>query len=301
MTDSTTDAITEAQTAAAREYLAGLQKRLGAAFADVEGCAFDSEQWQSKLGAGVGLHCQDGSVFERAGINFSDIAGRQLPPAASVRRPQLAGQPYVAAGVSVVAHPLNPYCPTAHLNVRFFAAQDAWWFGGGMDLTPYYGFEEDCRHFHGVCKSTLDSIDPTLYPQFKKKCDEYFYIRHRNEARGIGGIFFDDFHAGGFDQAFQLARKVGDAFADAYLPLVNKHKEDAYGHKQINWQQQRRGRYVEFNLVYDRGTLFGLQSGGRAASILMSLPPKVQWRELPPPGTEEEKLLTDFLPPREWV
>ncbi|MGI9298240.1 MAG: oxygen-dependent coproporphyrinogen oxidase [Gammaproteobacteria bacterium] len=292
----------DSEIAAAREYLAQLQNRLGAEFAAEEGAEFVAEEWRSALGSGRGLRRENGAVFERAGINFSDIAGDSLPPAATARRPHLAGRPYRAAGVSVVAHPQNPYCPAAHLNVRFFAAGDARWCGGGMDLTPYYGFADDCRHFHSVCKNALDEIDPALYPQFKKRCDEYFTIKHRDETRGIGGVFFDDFSERAFSHSLAVMRAVGDAFADAYLPLVQKRKNTPFGGREREWQLARRGRYVEFNLIYDRGTLFGLQSGGRADSVLMSLPPLVRWRaETPPPGDDEARLLKEFLQPRDWA
>ncbi|MBE8158793.1 MAG: oxygen-dependent coproporphyrinogen oxidase [Betaproteobacteria bacterium] len=283
-----------------RAYFAALQNTLGAAFAEIDGGVFAEEIWRGAPGVGRGLRLEDGAVFERAGINFSDIAGKRLPPAATARRPELAGREYCAAGLSLVAHPRNPYCPAAHLNVRFFAAGEVWWFGGGMDLTPHYGFAEDCRHFHAACKNALDAVDAALYPKFKKQCDEYFFIKHRNEMRGIGGVFFDDFNAGGFSHAFAVARAAGDAFCGAYLPLVQKRMNAPFGEREVLWQQQRRGRYVEFNLIYDRGTLFGLQSGGRAESILMSLPPVVRWRAGTAPGAEEKKL-ADFLRPREWV
>ena len=282
-------------------YFADLQNKLGAALAETDGAAFAEETWESALGAGRGLRLEDGAVFERAGINFSAVSGDRLPPAATARRPELAGKQYQASGVSLVAHPRNPYCPAAHLNVRVFAAGDSRWFGGGMDLTPCYGFAEDCRHFHAACKNALDKFSPALYPKFKKQCDEYFFIKHRGETRGIGGVFFDDFNEGGFSRAFAVARAVGDAFAGAYLPLVQKRMDTPFGEKEILWQQLRRGRYAEFNLIYDRGTLFGLQSGARAESVLMSMPPSVRWRaETAPPGAEEAKL-KDFLRPREWV
>ncbi|MGI9307602.1 MAG: oxygen-dependent coproporphyrinogen oxidase, partial [Gammaproteobacteria bacterium] len=242
---------------AVRQYLSALQTRLGGALAAADGGAFAEDAWESALGRGRGLRLEDGAVFERAGINFSDISGASLPPAATARRPEIAGQKYCAAGVSLVAHPRNPYCPAAHLNVRAFAAGDSWWFGGGMDLTPHYGFAEDCRHFHAACKTALDACDASLYPKFKKQCDEYFYLKHRDEMRGIGGVFFDDFRGRDFADAFAVARAVGDAFAGAYIPLVQKRKDTPYGERETMWQQLRRGRYVEFNLVYDRGTLFG--------------------------------------------
>lgn len=282
-------------------YLAGLQKDLGTALGSVDGGKFAEEPWQSSLGRGRGLRMEGGAVFERAGVNFSEISGESLPPAASARRPELAGKPYQAAGVSLVAHPANPHCPSVHLNVRFFSAGEELWFGGGMDLTPHYGYEEDCRHFHKTCKSALDSCDPALYPEFKSRCDEYFYIKHRGEMRGIGGVFFDDFCRGGFDAAFAVMRSVGDAFADAYLPIIKRRKDAPFGDRQRKWQLLRRGRYVEFNLIYDRGTLFGLQSGGRAESILMSLPPLVEWNASLPPGKPEEDFAKNFLQPKKWA
>ena len=285
-----------------REYFRRLQTHLADSLGAAEGQDFMAEDWQSALGCGCGMILEDGGLFERAGVNFSEIRGARLPAAASVRRPQLVGQAYQAAGVSLVAHPRNPHCPTAHLNVRVFTAGTIWWFGGGMDLTPYYGYEEDCHHFHSVCKRALDACDETLYPIFKKQCDDYFMIRHRGERRGVGGIFFDDFNDRLFAEAFAVVRAVGDAFVSAYLPIVQKRRALPYGERERIWQEYRRGRYVEFNLVYDRGTLFGLQSGGRAEAILMSLPPVARWqRGKPPMGEAEARLATDFLPPREWV
>jgi coproporphyrinogen III oxidase len=239
-------------------------------------------------------------VFERGGVNFSRVHGAKLPPSASAARPQLAGRAFEAMGISLVLHPRNPYCPTVHMNVRFFSASDTWWFGGGMDLTPYYGFEEDARHFHATCKKALDAVGRDYYPRFKRWCDEYFYLRHRGEPRGIGGIFFDDLAE---ERSFELTKSVGDHFLAAYVPILERRKELAFGARERSFQAYRRGRYVEFNLVYDRGTLFGLQSGGRTESILMSLPPRADWRYdwKPEPGSPEEKLYTDFLKPRDWV
>jgi coproporphyrinogen III oxidase len=227
------------------------------------------------------------------------VQGASLPASATASRPQLAGRAYEAMGVSLVLHPRNPYCPTVHMNVRCFAAGDLWWFGGGMDLTPYYGFEEDARHFHAVCKSAVGA----RYAEFKRGCDEYFYLRHRREPRGIGGIFFDDLNAPDFESCFALVRAVGDRFLTAYVPIVERRRAAAYGEREREFQAYRRGRYVEFNLVYDRGTLFGLQSGGRTEAILMSLPPRVEWRYdwRPAPGTAEAKLYSDFLRPRDWA
>ena len=286
------------------DYFLGLQKDIVARLEMADGTAFKTDEWKrAEGGGGITRVIEEGGVFERGGVNFSRVKGSQLPPSATAARPQLAGQAWEAMGVSLVLHPRNPYCPTVHLNVRFFAAKDAWWFGGGMDLTPYYGFEEDARHFHGRCKQALDPLGADYFPRFKSWCDRYFHLKHRGEPRGIGGIFFDDFAEVDFDFSFRLARSVGDAFLPAYLPILERRKATAFGERERNFQLYRRGRYVEFNLVYDRGTLFGLQSGGRAESILMSLPPHAVWRYdwKPAPGSPEEKLYTDFLKPRDWA
>ena len=250
----------------------------------------------------------NGNVFEQAGVGFSHVFGNNLPPAATTQRPELAGRNFQAMGVSLVIHPKNPYVPTSHCNVRFFIAEKGneepvWWFGGGFDLTPYYGFKEDAVHWHQTAKEACDDIDENLYPKFKKWCDEYFFIKHRNEARGIGGLFFDDYNEGGFENSFKLLKSIGDHYIPAYLPIVEKRKDYGFDEQHRNFQLYRRGRYVEFNLVYDRGTLFGLQSGGRTESILMSLPPNVRWQYdyHPEPDSEEAKLYTDFLPPRDWL
>jgi coproporphyrinogen III oxidase len=286
------------------DHFSGLQERIVAALEVVDRKGFIRDSWQRPEGGG-GTTCivEDGQVFERGGVNLSRVQGRQLPPSASASRPELAGRAYEAMGVSLVLHPRNPYCPTAHLNVRFFAAGDAWWFGGGMDLTPYYGFEEDARHFHRACRDALAAFGAQYYPRFKRWCDEYFHLRHRGEPRGIGGIFFDDLAEQDFDFCFRLTRSVGDHFLGAYLPILERRKSFPFGERQRAFQMYRRGRYVEFNLVYDRGTLFGLQSGGRTESILMSLPPQAAWRYdwKPEPGSPEEKLYTDFLKPRDWI
>lgn len=283
-------------------YFRRLQTAIANGLAAVEKTDWQSEDWHSGLGQGRGLSVHNGSCFERAGINYSSIQSDALPPAASQRYPQLAGQPYRAGGVSVVAHPHNPYCPTVHLNVRYFQSGAVFWFGGGMDLTPYYGFVEDCQHFHRTCAQTLAPFGAGFYAQFKQQCDDYFYIRHRQEARGVGGIFFDDFNEPDFATAFALAQAVGDSLITAYCPILARRQNTPYGERQQQWQQHRRGRYVEFNLIYDRGTLFGLQAGGRAESILMSLPPRVRWGAPPSPlAAEETRLLTDFLPPRAWL
>jgi coproporphyrinogen III oxidase len=289
---------------AVRDYFVALQKTVVSSLEAIDGRTFSTDEWgRAEGGGGVTRVIEEGNLFERGGVNFSRVKGGQLPPSATAARPQLAGEAWEAMGVSLVLHPRNPYCPTVHLNVRFFAAKDAWWFGGGMDLTPYYGFEEDARHFHGRCRQALEPFGEDYYPRFKAWCDRYFHLKHRSEPRGIGGIFFDDFAEGGFDFSFRLARSVGDAFLPAYLPILERRKDMASGERERSFQLYRRGRYVEFHLVYDRGTLFGLQSGGRTESILMSLPPQVAWRYdwKPAPGSPEEKLHTDFLKPRDWA
>ena len=285
-------------------YFAGLQESIVAALEKVDGKAFGRDSWERpEGGGGLTRVIEEGDVFERGGVNLSRVQGTRLPPSATAARPQLAGRSYEAMGVSLVLHPRNPYCPTVHMNVRHFSAGDTWWFGGGMDLTPYYGFEEDARHFHAACKQALAPFGTDYYPRFKRWCDEYFHLKHRNEARGIGGIFFDDLADGELDFSFRLVRAVGDAFLGAYLPILEKRRRMGFGERERAFQLYRRGRYVEFNLVYDRGTLFGLQSGGRTESILMSLPPHAAWRYdwQPAPGSAEAKLHTDFLKPRDWV
>jgi len=292
------------QAQAVHDYFTQLQSRIVAALEALEGAGFRTDRWQRpEGGGGVTRVIEDGRVFERGGVNFSRVQGSRLPPSATAARPQLAGQAYDAMGVSLVLHPRNPYCPTVHMNVRFFSAASAWWFGGGMDLTPYYGFEDDARHFHASCRDALAPFGATYYPRFKRECDEYFQLRHRGEPRGIGGVFFDDFADRDFDFSFSLTRSVADHFLAAYSPIVGRRKDLPYSEREKEFQAYRRGRYVEFNLVYDRGTLFGLQSGGRAESILMSLPPRAAWRYdwKPEPGSPEEKLYTDFLRPREWI
>jgi coproporphyrinogen III oxidase len=294
---------------AARDYFTDLQNRIVAKLEALDGGRFRSDSWQrAQGGGGVTRVIEDGALFERGGVNFSSVHGANLPPSASAARPQLAGRGFEAMGVSLVLHPRNPYCPTVHMNVRLLVATKAgeapvWWFGGGMDLTPYYAFEDDVRHFHAACKRALEPFGAEYHPRFKRWCDEYFYLKHRAEPRGVGGIFFDDFAERDFDFAFALARSVGDAFLPAYAPIIERRRDEPYGEREREFQAYRRGRYVEFNLVYDRGTLFGLQSGGRSESILMSLPPRVAWRYdwHPAPGSPEEKLYTDFLRPRDWV
>jgi coproporphyrinogen III oxidase len=294
---------------AVKEYLAGLQERIVAALSEADGKAFRRDHWdRPEGGGGVSLLVEEGNLFERAGVLFSHVYGDRLPPSASAARPDLAGRSFEAMGVSLVLHPRNPYVPTVHLNVRLFSAlrPDAapvWWFGGGMDLTPYYPFEEDAVHFHRTCRDALAPFGEDCHARFKKWCDEYFYLRHRGEPRGIGGIFYDDLAAPDFATCFALMRSVGDHFLPAYLPLVERRRDLAYGERERDFQAYRRGRYVEFNLVFDRGTLFGLQSGGRTESILLSLPPVVKWRYdwRPEPGTPEARLYSDFLVARDWV
>jgi coproporphyrinogen III oxidase len=291
------------------DYFGALQSRIVAALEALDGAAFRTDAWErAEGGGGITRVIEEGRLFERGGVNLSRVRGASLPASASASRPQLAGRAYDAMGVSLVLHPRNPYCPTVHMNVRFFVAtrkgeQPVWWFGGGMDLTPCYGFEEDARHFHSACRDALAPFGAEYYPRFKKWCDEYFFLRHRNEPRGIGGIFFDDFAERDFGFAFGLVKSVGDHFLSAYAPVVERRRAQPYGEREREFQAYRRGRYVEFNLVYDRGTLFGLQSGGRAESILMSLPPRVAWRYgwEPEPGSAEARLYRDFLKPRDWV
>jgi coproporphyrinogen III oxidase len=292
-------------------YLQSLQTKIIEALELVDGKTFLHDSWQRPEGGG-GNSCmlEGGNVFERAGVGFSHVLGNKLPPAATIAHPEAAGRAWEAMGVSLVLHPRNPNVPTVHMNIRFFVAKatteaetDIWWFGGGMDLTPYYGFKEDCEHFHRTNKTALDSFNPAYYPKFKKHCDEYFYLKHRKEPRGIGGIFFDDFNELGFEQSFALQRSVGDSFLQAYLPILQRRKDTPYTEKERDFQAYRRGRYVEFNLVLDRGTLFGLQSNGRTESILMSMPPIVKWRYdwKPENGSPEAKLYTDFLIDRDWL
>ncbi|WP_339939331.1 oxygen-dependent coproporphyrinogen oxidase [Undibacterium luofuense] len=296
-------------TEAVKTYLLDLQARIIAALEQLDGKAFLTDSWQrAEGGGGITRLVEEGNVFERGGVNFSHVKGSTLPPSAAANRPDVAGQPWEAMGVSLVLHPRNPYVPTVHMNVRFFSTCDAqgnpvWWFGGGMDLTPYYGFEEDAVHFHRTCRDALTPFGEDLYPRFKNWCDNYFYLKHRQEARGIGGVFFDDFNEVSFEHSFAMMRSVGDSFIPAYVPIAERRQAIAYGERERDFQAYRRGRYVEFNLVFDRGTHFGLQSGGRTESILMSMPPVVKWRYQwhPEDGTPEARLWTDFLPHREWV
>jgi coproporphyrinogen III oxidase len=300
-------------TAAVRDYLLALQDRITGAMEEIDGGQFVTDSWEKSpeerlQGNGRTRILEDGVVLERAGVGFSHVKGQTLPPSATAARPELTGRSFEAMGVSLVFHPRNPYAPTVHMNVRCFiavkpGAEPVWWFGGGMDLTPYYANVDDCRHFHQTCKDALAPHGDTLYPRFKSWCDEYFFLKHRHEARGIGGIFFDDFHALGFDGSFAMMRSVGDAFLHAYSPILHARRDTPYGERERDFQAYRRGRYVEFNLVFDRGTLFGLQSGGRTESILMSMPPLVKWRYdwHPEPGSPEAALTAEFLPARDWV
>ena len=291
------------------EYFNNLQTNIIETLQIVDGKNFINDSWQRKEGGG-GTSCllENGNVFERAGVGFSHVLGEKLPRSASVAHPEAADRKWEAMGLSLVLHPKNPYAPTVHMNVRFFIAkkedlEDIWWFGGGMDLTPYYGFDEDAIHFHQTLKTMLDLYDKKLYSEFKKNCDEYFYLKHRNEPRGIGGIFYDDFNQLGFDKSFNLNKSVGDVFLNAYLPILQRRKDIPYTEKERDFQLYRRGRYVEFNLIFDRGTLFGLQSNGRTESILISMPPMVQWKYdwKPESGSKEEKLYTYFLTNKDWL
>jgi len=291
-------------TAPIRAYFAGLQERIVGELEKFDGKPFRRDAW----GRGTSILLEEGDFFERGGVNFSHVTGDSMPASATAHRPELAGRRFEAMGVSLVMHPRNPWCPTTHMNVRCFVAtkdgeEPVWWFGGGMDLTPYYGFAEDAQHFHRSCQEALAPFGDDVHARYKKWCDEYFYLKHRKEARGIGGIFFDDLNEGGFDRCFALTQSVGDHFTAAYLPLCERRRDTPYTERERDFQAYRRGRYVEFNLVWDRGTLFGLQSGGRTESILMSLPPIVKWRYdwHPEAGSAEEKLYTDFLPPRDWI
>jgi coproporphyrinogen III oxidase len=296
-------------TQAVKDYLTGLQSGIARALELLDGTQFRRDEWtRPEGGGGLTLLIEDGHLLERGGVNFSHVSGASLPASATAARPELTGRGFEAMGVSLVLHPRNPYVPTAHMNVRFLVAQAAgvdplWWFGGGMDVTPYYAFEEDAVHFHRTCRDALAPFGAQYYPRFKKWCDEYFYLKHRQEPRGIGGVFFDDLNERSFEFSFELVRSVGDGFLPAYLPIVQRRRELSYGARERAFQAYRRGRYVEFNLIYDRGTLFGLQSGGRTESILMSLPPLAQWRYdwEPLPGSPEARLYDEFLIRREWI
>jgi coproporphyrinogen III oxidase len=301
--------LTAIDTAAIKTYLEGLQQNLCATFSRHDNAAWREDQWvRDEGGGGRSRVMADGRLIEKAGINISHIRGSSLPASATQHRPELAGCSFEAMGLSLVIHPQNPYVPTAHANVRFFIAEKAdatpiWWFGGGYDLTPYYGNVEDCRHWHQTAKAACEPFSDQLYPRFKSACDGYFYLPHRAEARGIGGLFFDDFNELGFDASFALMRSVGDSFIEAYLPIFQRRCDRAFGQRERSFQLYRRGRYVEFNLVQDRGTLFGLQTGGRTESILMSLPPTANWvyNWQPNPGSAEAELYDHYLPPRDWL
>ncbi|STX28731.1 oxygen-dependent coproporphyrinogen III oxidase [Legionella beliardensis] len=292
-----------------KTYLLNLQNSLCLTLSNMDGKAFHEDIWTRPLGGGgITRVMEKGNVFAKAGVNFSHVSGEKLPPAASALRPELAGRTFNALGVSIVLHPENPYAPTTHANIRFFIAEKEgfppiWWFGGGFDLTPYYGFLEDCKHWHYTARQACVSFGEHLYPKFKAWCDDYFFLKHRQEARGIGGLFFDDFNEVSFEHSFAFMQSIGNHFIKAYEPIINKRKDHPYGAREKAFQLYRRGRYVEFNLIYDRGTLFGLQSGGRTESILMSLPPEVNWlyNWQPEANSPEAKLYTDFLPAKDWL
>jgi coproporphyrinogen III oxidase len=313
MTHASPSLASSADVQSVRAYLQGLQNQITSAICQIDGGSFLVDPWKKAEGEllqgdGITQILEGGAVFERAGVGFSHVRGPQLPPSATQHRPELAGAPFEAMGVSLVFHPRNPYVPTVHMNVRMIAATPAsgvpvCWFGGGMDLTPFYPFEEDAKHFHLVCKASLADFGEDKYPRFKAWCDDYFFLKHRNEPRGIGGIFFDDFSELGFDQSKSMMQSVGSAFLNAYLPIVKARKDTIYGDAQRQFQLYRRGRYVEFNLVWDRGTHFGLQSGGRTESILLSMPPQCSWayQQVPEVGSPEARLYSDFLVRRDWV
>lgn len=296
------------------KFFLGLQSSICLAINKEEKNQFKIDNWNKSSnkqlkGNGCTRIIENGSLFERGGVNYSHVFGDKLPPSATKLRPELEGRSFEAMGLSLVFHPQNPYIPTVHMNIRFFISHPksmnepvVWWFGGGLDLTPTYIYEEDAKHFHECCKAALDPFSSEYYAMFKKNCDEYFYLKHRDETRGIGGIFFDDFSDNGFEKSFAMVRSVGNSFLDAYIPIISRRKEQPFGFRQKDFQLYRRGRYVEFNLVYDRGTIFGLQSGGRIESILMSMPPSVNWKYnfTPKKGSPEEKL-NNFLRPVDWL
>jgi len=295
--------------AAVKEYLLNLQDSICQALQAVDNSPWKEDSWtREEGGGGRSRVLVDGSVIEKGGVNFSHVFGTQMPASATQNRPELAGRSFEAMGVSLVIHPQNPYAPTSHANVRFFIAEKegadpVWWFGGGYDLTPYYGDDDDCRHWHQTAKDACDPFSPDYYSRFKSWCDDYFYLKHRNEPRGIGGLFFDDLNELGFEQSFAFMRSVGDSFSKAYLPILQRRHAIEYGERERQFQLYRRGRYVEFNLVFDRGTLFGLQTGGRTESILMSLPPLVRWEYdwTPEPGSAEAQLYEKYLTPNNWI
>lgn len=295
----------------AHDYFLSLQSSIVDTLEGADGSRFNTDQWKrAEGGGGISRYLENGPLIERGGVLFSHVRGKTLPPSASAHRRELAGRPWEAMGVSLVLHPRNPYIPTVHMNVRLFVAHarensdddDVFWFGGGLDLTPYYPFEEDAKHFHTICKTAVDPFGDDKYAAYKKWCDDYFYLKHRNETRGVGGLFFDDINEQGFEHSFAMIRSVGDHFLDAYMPIVKRRRTMEYTERERDFQAYRRGRYVEFNLVFDRGTLFGLQSGGRTESILLSMPPSANWRYMwePEPGGPEARL-TDYLKPREWL
>jgi len=302
--------VNESHIASVHDYLLKLQDNICTALADLDGKnGFREDSWDRESGGGGRTRVMEGgAVFEKAGVNFSHVFGASLPPSATAARPELAGRSFQAMGVSLVIHPHNPYAPTSHANVRFFIAEkenqaSVWWFGGGFDLTPYYGFVEDAVHWHQLAKAACTPFGEDVYPRYKQWCDEYFFLKHRSEPRGIGGLFFDDLNDGSFNYCNSLMMSIGNHYLPAYLPIVKRRKDMAYGEREKAFQRYRRGRYVEFNLVYDRGTLFGLQSGGRTEAILMSLPPEVSWRYdwHPEPGSPEAELYEVFLKPQDWL
>jgi len=294
---------------AVKRYLLELQDRICAGLAKLDGQGFQEDRWtREEGGGGRSRVLAGGSVFEQAGVNFSDVQGSRLPPAATAKRPELEGRAFHAMGVSLVVHPLNPYAPTSHANVRFFIAakpgsEPVWWFGGGFDLTPYYGYDEDAIHWHRTAAAACAPFGADVYPRYKQWCDDYFHLKHRGEQRGIGGLFFDDLNEWGFERSFAFMQSVGDHYLPAILPILERRHAQPYGERERDFQLYRRGRYVEFNLVYDRGTIFGLQTGGRTESILMSLPPNVRWRYnwQPEPGTAEARLYERYIRPRDWL
>jgi len=296
-----------------KNYLLNLQNTICERLSAIDGKSFIRDEWIREAGGGgISTVLEQGNVFEKGGVNFSHVMGDNLPPSASAHRPELAGRSFQALGVSLVIHPKNPYVPTSHMNVRFFIAEKeneepVWWFGGGYDLTPYYGNEEDCRNWHQTIKHACDPFGKDTYPKYKKWCDDYFFLKHRNETRGVGGLFFDDLNTWNnelnFDKSFEFMQAVGNGYIDAYIPIIERRKDIPYGERERKFQCYRRGRYVEFNLVFDRGTIFGLQTGGRTESILMSMPPVAHWDYdwHPEAGSPEARLYTDFLPHKEWV
>jgi coproporphyrinogen III oxidase len=292
-----------------KSYLLGLQDSICDALGQEDGSAWQEDNWtRPEGGGGRSRVIADGKIIEKGGVNFSHVSGDQLPASATHSRPELAGRSFEAMGVSLVIHPHNPYMPTSHANVRFFIAEKdgedpVWWFGGGYDLTPYYGNQEDCEHWHQTAKNACDPFGEEVYPRLKQQCDSYFYLRHRDEPRGVGGLFFDDFNQLGFEQSFAFMQAIGDSYVEAYLPIMQRRREQTYGKRERSFQLYRRGRYVEFNLVYDRGTLFGLQTGGRTESILMSMPPMVRWEYdwQPEAGSAEAELYEQYLTDRDWI